>query len=279
MKARIHVILSQESDSAIVIRRGPSKSVGTFLWDRKTNAVRLGQWMKGRIYERRCDLSPDGKYFLYFAMNGKWKSESAGSWTAVSIAPYLKAITFFPKGDAWQGGGLWTGNRSYWLNRNHGIEASKDTNQVVRDRSYAVNFQFANAECLGVYYPRLLRDGWKFIERQKIKIESSSDYKHCDVFEKYYKDGWTLVKFAYSSVEHPVGKGVYWDEHLLRNEKSNREIQLADWEWAEVDRGKLLWAEGGELFSGSMGQKDAVLAKNLVFDFNQVNFEPVVAPY
>ena len=56
----------------MVIRRGPSKSVATLLWDRKRNTFHMGQWLKGRIYERRCDLSPDGKYLIYFAMNGWW---------------------------------------------------------------------------------------------------------------------------------------------------------------------------------------------------------------
>lgn len=48
----------------MVIRRGPSKSVATLLWDRKRNTFHMGQWLKGRIYERRCDLSPDGKYLI-----------------------------------------------------------------------------------------------------------------------------------------------------------------------------------------------------------------------
>src|ERR1700742_4479685 len=97
--ARIHVLLASEARVGVVIRRGPSKQVCTVLWDRKTDEVKGGQWMKGRIYERRCDISPDGKHLIYFAMNGKWGSESKGSWTAISRAPYLKALGFFPKGD------------------------------------------------------------------------------------------------------------------------------------------------------------------------------------
>src|SRR5689334_22184837 len=102
---RLHVILARESSLAVVIRRGPSKSVCTFLWDRSEDSFRLGQWMRGRIYERRCDLSPDGKYLIYFAMNGKWESETKGSWTAISRNPYLKAVTLYAKGDCWNGGG------------------------------------------------------------------------------------------------------------------------------------------------------------------------------
>src|ERR1044071_8005891 len=82
--AHLHVLLARDAKVGLVIRRGPSKSVCTVLWDRKRNKFKLGQWIRGRIYERRCDLSPDGKHFIYFSMNGRCKSETKGSWTAIS---------------------------------------------------------------------------------------------------------------------------------------------------------------------------------------------------
>jgi hypothetical protein len=90
--ARIHVLLASDAPVGLVIRRSPSKCVATLLWNRMKDEFQLGQWLKGRIYERRSDLSPDGKHFLYFAMNGKWQTEARGSWTAISRAPYLKAL-------------------------------------------------------------------------------------------------------------------------------------------------------------------------------------------
>src|SRR3954469_17262682 len=102
--ARLHVLLAADAPTAVVIRRGPSQSVCTVLWDRKTDEFTLGQWMRGRIYERRCDLSPDGRHLVYFAMNGRWDAETKGAWTGVSRAPYLKAITLLAKGDCWNGG-------------------------------------------------------------------------------------------------------------------------------------------------------------------------------
>ena len=86
-KPRIHVLLARHAPVGVVIRRGPSKSVCTILWDRRRDEFRLGQWLKGRIYERRSDLSPDGKYLIYFAMNGKWDSEAKGAWTAIAWCP------------------------------------------------------------------------------------------------------------------------------------------------------------------------------------------------
>ncbi|HAP39973.1 MAG TPA: hypothetical protein DCQ94_09465, partial [Nitrospira sp.] len=66
---RLHVLLAREAPVGLVIRRGPSRQVCTMRWDRRTDTVTLGQWFNGRIYERRCDLSPDGTHFLYFAMD------------------------------------------------------------------------------------------------------------------------------------------------------------------------------------------------------------------
>jgi hypothetical protein len=75
---RIHILLASQAPIGLVIRRGPSKRVATLFWDREHDEFRLGQWLKGRIYERPSDLSPDGKYLIYFAMNGRWDSEARG---------------------------------------------------------------------------------------------------------------------------------------------------------------------------------------------------------
>ena len=87
----------------MIFRRGPSRQVQLLRWNTATDAIEEGQWLKGRIYERRCDLSPDGGLLLYFAANYR---PPYATWTAVSRPPYLTAIALWPKGDAWGGGGL-----------------------------------------------------------------------------------------------------------------------------------------------------------------------------
>jgi len=113
---RIHILIPRDSDNALVIRRGPSKQTCILNWNRKKNLFAVAQWLKGRIYERRGDISPNGKYWIYFAMNGRWHSEVKGSWTAIAKAPWLKAIILYAKGDCWHGGGLFLDNETYWLN-------------------------------------------------------------------------------------------------------------------------------------------------------------------
>ena len=83
------------------------------LWDRSTDSFTDGQWLKHKVYPERCDLSPDGRHFLYFALNGKWNSVTKGSYTALSQPPYFTALSLFPVGDTWSGGGAFVNNHYY----------------------------------------------------------------------------------------------------------------------------------------------------------------------
>jgi hypothetical protein len=112
--ARVYCIIARDSRRAAVFRRGPSKRVCLLTWDLECDVLKAGQWFKGRIYERRSDLSPDGTLLVYFAASFR---QPHYSWTAVSRPPWLSALEFFPKGDCWGGGGMFeTGN---WLKLNH----------------------------------------------------------------------------------------------------------------------------------------------------------------
>ncbi len=272
--ARIHVLLASDEPVGLIIRRGPSKSVATLLWNRKTDEFRLGQWLKGRIYERRSDLSPDGKYFLYFAMNGKWDTEAKGSWTAISQAPFLKALAIFPKGDCYHGGGLWTGNQTYWLNDGYGHTVLRDTMVVRRDTRWHSPRCYAEGNS-GVYYPRLVRDGWTF--KDKVVV---GKWKVMNIFEKQCPCGWVLRKVDHSEsgISSLPGKGYYWDEHELIHSSSGESIACPQWEWAELDGKRLVWAFEGRLQAGRLTTQGLV-DKETLFDFNEMEFSPVKAPY
>lgn len=269
---RIHILLASQASVGLVIRRGPSKSVATLLWNRDRDTFHLGQWLKGRIYERRSDISPDGKHVIYFAMNGRWQSESRGAWTAISRVPYLKAIAFFPKGDCWHGGGLWTGKTKYWLNDGYGHKALHHPSSLQRDTQYHPEGGYGG-ECLSVYYPRLLRDGWTWIDRIKIR-----QWQDKDIFEKPIGQGWTLRKIAHAEVGAPVGKGCYWDEHELIGPNSVTAMACPDWEWAELDNKRLVWATAGKLYAAQV-RKDGLKNETVLFDFNDMIFEAIEAPY
>jgi hypothetical protein len=50
--ARVHPILARKANTAVVIRRGPSKSVCTMLWNRNNDTFKLGQWLPHPMSER-----------------------------------------------------------------------------------------------------------------------------------------------------------------------------------------------------------------------------------
>jgi hypothetical protein len=270
--ARLHVLLARKSSLALVLRRGPAKYVCSLLWDRAEDSITVGQWFTGRIYERRADLSPDGRHLIYFAMDGHWRSEARGAWTAISRAPWLKARVLFAKGDCWHGGGLFTGDRSYWLNDGYGHELLRDSDEVQRDRTF-VPTQGFGGECPGVYYPRLLRDGWTLVERIVAGPQEA-----VTVFEKPIARGWILRKLAHEQVGAPPGKGCYWDEHELQGTEPPALRRLPDWEWADLDRGALVWAEHGCLWRAHLGEHGPGKAV-LVRDFNAMTFAAIAAPY
>jgi hypothetical protein len=271
--ARIHALLAREVALGVVFRRGPSKQVCTFLWDRQTDRFTPGQWLKGRIYERRADLSPDGKFLIYFAMNGRWRSRTGGSWTAISRAPWLKAVTLYAKGDCWEGAGLFLSDRHHWLNDRHFSPGRilVDSDEVKRDDSYAPAHAYG-AEDTGVYYPRLERDGWRLREHKQ-----GSRLDAVTFFEKPFAGHRVLRKIAHEQVGSPVGKGCYWDEHELID--ATRTLSLPEWEWADIDGARLVWAQNGCLFSAPVTSADPLTDRTLLHDSNDYRFTSIEAPY
>ena len=88
MKANLFVISARNAPCGVIFRRGPSKQVLLIKWNLRNDTFESGQWLKGRIYERRCDLSPNGEKLIYFA--GNYRNQNGPlTWTAVSKAPYL----------------------------------------------------------------------------------------------------------------------------------------------------------------------------------------------
>jgi hypothetical protein len=266
--ARLHVLLARDAKIGLVIRRGPSKSVCTVLWNRKRDTFKLGQWMRGRIYERRCDLSPDGKHFIYFAMNGRWKSETKGSWTAISRVPYLKALCLYAKGDCWHGGGLFLSDNEFWLNDGRGHAELKRHSNLRRNVNGHPPDYFGG-EFLTVYYNRLQRDGW---------VMSDQEFQETTLFEKKLPKSWLLRKLAFSELDAPTGRGCYWDAHELRHESTSTILAFPEWEWADYVDGRLVWATEGQLRSAFLG-RGKLLKEKLLHDFNAMKFERVIAPY
>lgn len=111
---RLHLYFAADNDQAVILRQGPSKQFRMISWDRSDDTFQDGQWLKHSVYPERCDLSPDGRHFIYFALNGDWSGPSEGAYTAISHTPYFTAVALFPEGNTWGGGGRFLDNTLFW---------------------------------------------------------------------------------------------------------------------------------------------------------------------
>lgn len=163
----------------MIFRRGPSKLVEIIRWDFTSDVFERGHWFRGRLYDKRSDLSPDGQLLVYFAAKygkpGTGNPDTLYSWTAVSRAPWLTALALWPKTDTWWGGGLFTGPRRLWLN--HPPDQA-EPHPEHRPRGLVVETNpDASGENEPVYAPRLTRDGWALRQDWKIEYTLKTAYR------------------------------------------------------------------------------------------------------
>src|SRR4051812_14054587 len=57
----LFVIPARDAAVAAILRRRPTKVVQLIRWNTARDTFEQGRWFKGRVYERRCDLSPHGR--------------------------------------------------------------------------------------------------------------------------------------------------------------------------------------------------------------------------
>lgn len=109
---RLHLFFARDAETAVILRQGPSEVFRMILWNVAKDTFEEGQWVKHKVYVDSCDLSPDGRHFLYFALDGKWGSKAKGSFTAISRPPFFTALALYPVGDTWSGGGVFVDNET-----------------------------------------------------------------------------------------------------------------------------------------------------------------------
>jgi hypothetical protein len=105
---RIYGIPATEAPLVAVFRRGPSKWSQVGRWDLKEKRYEPGAWLGGRIFPRRSDLSPDGRFLCYFAHKPSANWEHGEAYVAVSKLPWLTALHAVPTCGTWTRGYYFT---------------------------------------------------------------------------------------------------------------------------------------------------------------------------
>lgn len=256
--ARLHVLLARDAHTGVVLRRGPTQKVCVIEWDRRADTFKLGQWYRGRIYYEKCDISPDGEHWLYFALNGKTHEETRGSYTVLARTPYLKALGLWPCGGTWGGGGLFSKQGEYWPFSDEPLVVPPERPRASSDFLRSEGWYFGANQ-----FSRMVRDGWSLVTRPKWGDEPSVYVLERPVFES-----WVLRCECHSRRE----------AFELRYTPSGRVIKLPNWEWADLDRERLVWASNGCLWSARL-DSSGLLDPKLIGDFNDMVFHRTRAPY
>lgn len=277
---RLFVILAREAPRAVILRRGPTRWVQLIAWNLEDDTFEAGQWFKGRIYERRCDLSPDGRLFVYFAnklnRHTIFHSEYTYAWTAVSRPPYLTALALWPKGDCWHGGGLFEGGRTLWLNH-HPFQAKPHPDHQPQGLQVVPN-PGAQGEDAPIYHRRLLRDGWEQVQvgRYSYSYARGFQTEQTDIWRKLHPGDGRYLTMTHLEVNFQAYGGPYVLHFSVGEGDGGRQIDLPeDTTWADWDRrGRLLFAHGGRLYASEAAE----FYPKALADFNGHVFAEMAAP-
>ncbi len=273
--ARIFGIKARSAARVVLFRQGPHRQVQQLLWDLETDEITPGQWLKHRIYPRRCDLSLDAAHLLYFAAPYK---APVSSYTAISRPPFFTATTLVPHGGAWNGGGVFLDGRRFWVDRGGMAEHPDDTWRApdaeaqltrVMDRPDSVPQE--HGEDMVLYPARLKRDGWAFGGQTFEKVSRYGAHRWR--FSRALEGGTVLEKTVTASLEDrgPTGQ-IYWETHHLSGQAGDR-LALHD-SWAEADGAEVVFGREGCVWCWTPDGATTEIA-----DLTPNRFTPVEAPY
>lgn len=109
---RIYCIAATEAPVVAVFRRGPTNWSHVGRWDLASRRYDAGAWLGGRLFPRRSDLSPDGRFLCYFAHKPSATWDLGEAYVAVSKLPWLTALHAFPTCGTWTRGYYFTAQES-----------------------------------------------------------------------------------------------------------------------------------------------------------------------
>ncbi len=247
-------------------------------WRTDTDEFIEGQWFKGRIYERRADLSPSGELLIYFA--AKFKESYA--WTAISHPPYLSALALWHKQDTWGGGGLFATERVVELNHREEERVLAEGFSLPKSIKIKPCGEYpGRGEDFPIMDYRMLRDGWELITRgewfeNKFGARIWIEYK---VPMTWKKANQKIPKYdlIYQLVGvHERDGASYLTDHMVRDNNTGAELTLGRTDWADwCRRGDLLYAKDGKLYRLPFENQDvlpSLESSQLLYDFTTSEF-------
>jgi len=228
----------------VVLRRGPTDWARLSVWHTNTDTFEHGQWIHGRVYERRSDLSPDGSLFIYFVLkiggrrgtHPRWQD----TWIAISKPPRFTASALWFVGGTYCTGGFFPAADTVWTG---GLGQPPDVGRIPRGLTLSTSQDFYidrtnNWPERTVHVNRLLRDGWKHVPNAA----------H-ETWERRSPLGTSTLLMAEEDFDFRAFGGPYVMRYSVRWEPDSKVVDLGYGTWADWDQsGRLLLGQDGRLF-------------------------------
>jgi hypothetical protein len=264
---KLYCILAREADTAIIFRRGPSKQTCLISWNLKNHTFEEGQWFKGVIYMRKCDLSPDGKKLVYFAAK---HGSNLPTWIAVSTPPFLTAHVL------WRGMGTWNDISLFETNNSIALATYRAEDSLEPEGSFKLprDLHVKSKPWPGHFYKtadhiRLVRDGWHVHAGDpaySAKEPKAPPVTYCKAIHKN-----TALQMSVQN-NGSITFALIQDYTILADLQAD---------WADVRDTELLYSKDGKLFSQLFDldkpQAISVRARELA-DFKDIKFKAIEAP-
>jgi hypothetical protein len=267
---RLAVFFARSVAVGVILRRGPSEWAQLVRWDRSNDHFEPGQWFRGRVYERRCDLSPDGKFFVYFAAKHGPRNDPddiGEAWTAISRPPYFTALALWQNVGSWYGGGYFEANDRVLLDATCSLEPHPKF-AVPPLEVGSVPAETAPWE------QRLMRDGWHLVERG-FDPRTHRRVGRQEIWVKRHPETQLTLCRQIEDVDFARYGGPYADTFWL--ETGEDLVPLPGVSWADWDDWRrLILVRDGTLVEATWSE--AGLASVPVFDANPLKPTEVIAP-
>jgi hypothetical protein len=111
---RLFGICATDADVVAIVRRGPSAWTHLGMWDLASEQFHSGSWLRARVYQQKCDVSPDGTYFCYSALNGGAQWDAGDTYIAVSRLPWFTALAAWSTQGTYDWGAHFVEDRARW---------------------------------------------------------------------------------------------------------------------------------------------------------------------
>ncbi|HEX2256496.1 MAG TPA: hypothetical protein VHG92_07320 [Afifellaceae bacterium] len=267
---RLSVFLAREAPVGVILRRGPSAWAQLTRWERRSDTFEPGQWFHGRVYERRCDLSPDGQLFIYFAAK-HWRTadedQIGEGWTAISRPPYFTALALWLNLGSWYGGGVFKDAKHVLLD----VTCSLDPHPAFQPRGLTYSRCPPDS---APWEQGLLLSGWRLVERG-FDPRTHRRVGQRELWEKPSRDGALKLCREVEDVDFSRFGGPYSDTYWL--EAAGDLVPLSGVSWADWEDGKrLAFVRDGVLYQALW--QGTELREAVLFDFNPLEPAELAAP-